>query len=173
MAGYSDTFWNEQLQVFTNRFSGDFTPFCSRGFHTFLSQTLIALLGSATPGVWGCATQVLVDPFSAGVNDTFNPRVSPTSFYSMLTTAPSDDQVDAMVHHWLFNASRYGTPLTIAVPLTLELSPPLVPCFHVGLFRFCIAPDGEYTGNGPDCYWGLPSISADDPAFPALGYWRG
>jgi hypothetical protein len=23
------------------------------------------------------------------------------------------------------------------------------------------------------CYWGLPSISADDPAFPKLGYWRG
>jgi len=23
------------------------------------------------------------------------------------------------------------------------------------------------------CYWGLPSISADDPAFPPLGYWRG
>ena len=23
------------------------------------------------------------------------------------------------------------------------------------------------------CYWGLPSISASDPAFPPLGYWRG
>ena len=28
-------------------------------------------------------------------------------------------------------------------------------------------------GNRDDCWWGLPSISADDPAFPKLGYWRG
>jgi len=33
--------------------------------------------------------------------------------------------------------------------------------------RFCI---GLRT---VDCWWGLPSISADDPAFPKLGYWRG
>ena len=23
------------------------------------------------------------------------------------------------------------------------------------------------------CYWGLPSISADDPSYPPLGYWQG
>ena len=28
-------------------------------------------------------------------------------------------------------------------------------------------------GNSDTCYWGLPSISADDPAYPPLGYWRG
>lgn len=33
--------------------------------------------------------------------------------------------------------------------------------------RFCV---GHRT---PNCWWGLPSISADDPAFPKLGYWRG
>jgi hypothetical protein len=33
--------------------------------------------------------------------------------------------------------------------------------------RFCI---GHRTN---DCWWGLPSISADDPAFAKLGYWRG
>lgn len=33
--------------------------------------------------------------------------------------------------------------------------------------RFCI---GKRT---KECWWGLPSISADDPAFPELGYWRG
>eukprot|EP00980_Cylindrotheca_fusiformis_P027141 scaffold19016_cov147-Cylindrotheca_fusiformis.AAC.5 len=33
--------------------------------------------------------------------------------------------------------------------------------------RFCI---GSRTR---ECWWGLPSISGDDPAFPKLGYWRG
>jgi putative isomerase len=33
--------------------------------------------------------------------------------------------------------------------------------------RFCI---GQ---RSSECWWGLPSISADDPAFPKLGYWRG
>ena len=39
--------------------------------------------------------------------------------------------------------------------------------------RFCLSPSGDFAGNTDDCYWGLPSISADDPAFPQLGYWRG
>ena len=39
--------------------------------------------------------------------------------------------------------------------------------------RFCVAPNGDYQGNDDTCYWGLPSIEASDPAFPALGYWRG
>ena len=39
--------------------------------------------------------------------------------------------------------------------------------------RFCIAPNGDFAGNPDTCYWGLPSVSADDPAFPPLGYWRG
>ena len=28
-------------------------------------------------------------------------------------------------------------------------------------------------GNRDECYWGLPSIAASDPAYPPLGYWRG
>ena len=39
--------------------------------------------------------------------------------------------------------------------------------------RFCVAPNGDFQGNSRACFWGLPSISADDPAFPPLGYWRG
>ena len=39
--------------------------------------------------------------------------------------------------------------------------------------RFCVAPNGDFAGNSEACWWGLPSISADDAAFPALGYWRG
>ena len=38
--------------------------------------------------------------------------------------------------------------------------------------RFCVS-DTFDTTNDPSCYWGLPSIAADDPAFPPLGYWRG
>merc|ERR1719336_1568689 len=55
----------------------------------------------------------------------------------------TDKQVDAMMTNWLMN-----------------------------LTRFCVNADWP-TGNSEDCYWGLPSISADDPAFPPLGYWRG
>lgn len=35
--------------------------------------------------------------------------------------------------------------------------------------RFCVGGDDR----SDECYWGPPSISADDPAFPPLGYWRG
>ena len=38
--------------------------------------------------------------------------------------------------------------------------------------RFCIN-DNYETENSGACYYGLPSISADDTAFPPLGYWRG
>merc|ERR1719433_337140 len=38
--------------------------------------------------------------------------------------------------------------------------------------RFCITNDWP-ASNTDDCYRGLPSISADDPAYPPLGYWRG
>ena len=38
--------------------------------------------------------------------------------------------------------------------------------------RFCLSASWP-AGVADACYWGLPSISADDPAFPALGYWRG
>jgi len=77
-------------------------------------------------------------------NGTFYRRVSPTSFYPLMANAASDAQIEALVNGWLLNSTR-----------------------------FCIAPDGDFAGNSEYCYWGLPSISADDPAFPALGYWRG
>merc|ERR1712224_1030693 len=77
-------------------------------------------------------------------NGTFYPRISPTSFYALQTLAPSDEEAKLMVTNWLMNSTR-----------------------------FCIAPNGDFEGNTDTCYWGLPSISADDPAFPPLGYWRG
>lgn len=77
-------------------------------------------------------------------NGEFNRRISPTSFYPMLAGAATPERAAAMVDGWLLNSSR-----------------------------FCIAASGDFAGNKESCYWGLPSISADDPAFPQLGYWRG
>lgn len=76
-------------------------------------------------------------------NNKFNRRISPTSFYPLLAGAATDAQADAMVTGWLTNKSR-----------------------------FCISETYETTNDGR-CYWGLPSISADDKSFPPLGYWRG
>ena len=58
--------------------------------------------------------------------------------------AASAEQAEAIVEHWLLNASR-----------------------------FCVSPKGDFAGNDDSCYWGLPSIQKGDPAFPRLGYWRG
>ena len=100
-------------------------------------------------------------------NGSFYRRISPTSFYPMIGKGPSHEHVDSMAQHWLMNSTR-----------------------------FCLSPHGDFAGNSDDCkmlmlsrcdlachlrphgisvagFWGLPSISADDPAFPALGYWRG
>ena len=38
--------------------------------------------------------------------------------------------------------------------------------------RFCIN-ENFPTGSPSHCYWGLPSISADDSTYDAQGYWRG
>ena len=77
-------------------------------------------------------------------NGSFYPRITPTSFYPLLAGAATAERATSIIEHWLFNASR-----------------------------FCVTPAGDFKGNSDSCYWGLPSISADDPAFPPLGYWRG
>jgi len=76
-------------------------------------------------------------------NNTFNSRISPTLFYPYLVGVPSDSQAASQVSAWLVNNSR-----------------------------FCISENWP-NGMADTCYWGLPSISADDPSFPPLGYWRG
>ena len=76
-------------------------------------------------------------------NGTFYRRMSPTSFYAMMGKVATDEQAERMVSEWLMNSTR-----------------------------FCISETYETT-NSDECYWGLPSISADDEAFPPLGYWRG
>jgi len=77
-------------------------------------------------------------------NSTFYARRSPTSFYAMMARASTDEQAERMMREWL-------------------LSPK----------HFCITENGDFVNNTDDCYWGLPSIEASDPAFPPLGYWRG
>ena len=78
-------------------------------------------------------------------NGTFTHHISPTSFYPLALGA-SSEQAETMIHKWLFNSSR-----------------------------FCITPGGDFQGNDPKCYWGLPSISADDPTYmnAKFIYWRG
>jgi len=76
-------------------------------------------------------------------NGTFYNRISPTSFYPLLARAATTQQAEEMVSKWLLNNTRFCINLNWPVK------------------------------NTNDCYWGLPSISADDPAYPALGYWRG
>lgn len=81
------------------------------------------------------------------VTNDFVQHVAPTSFYPMAIGAGSKDEIHGMVDSWLINASR-----------------------------FCLSPNGDFEGNNPDsCYWGLPSISADDPTYMKRKwiYWRG
>ena len=80
-------------------------------------------------------------------NGTFSNHISPTSFYPLLAGAASSQQAMTMIQLWLFNSSR-----------------------------FCLTPNGDFAGNDPHhCYWGLPSISADDPKYLSSNfvYWRG
>ena len=80
-------------------------------------------------------------------NGSFYPRISPTSFFPLFARAPTDEQAKAMATEWLMSPKR-----------------------------FCVSPTGDGAGNSDDCFWGLPSISADDPAGVLtghLGYWRG
>jgi len=80
---------------------------------------------------------------NAFVNGTHSPRVSPTTFYALTARAATDAQAARMATEWALNSSR-----------------------------FCLSSTWP-AGVTDECFWGLPSISADDPAFPAGGYWRG
>ena len=113
--------WNEEIGIFSNKFSAEYTGKCNAS----------GIVTGNCSGVECCK------------NGWYN-RISPTSFYPMQTGIATDAQAVTMVQKWL-------TPKD----------------------RFCVAVDGDSKGNDPGCHWGLPSISASDPAFPPLGYWRG
>ena len=67
-------------------------------------------------------------------DEGFYRRISPTSIWPMLAGTATDEQANTMMTKWMQNSSR-----------------------------FCITPNGDFVGNDPkSCYWGLPSISADD-----------
>eukprot|EP01047_Picozoa_sp_COSAG01_P050212 COSAG01_NODE_5051_length_4524_cov_3.854463_2_plen_180_part_01 len=68
-------------------------------------------------------------------NSSFYPRISPTSFFPMFARSPTDDQAKRMIKEWLTSPTR-----------------------------FCVSPTGDMKGNNQMCWWGLPSISADDGA---------
>lgn len=90
-------------------------------------------------------------------NSTFVQSITPTSFYPLLLPFGNNSlsrfldastAIESMVGSWLLNRTR-----------------------------FCLAPNGDFEGNDPNlCYWGLPSVSADNPVYMAPGqwnYWRG
>ena len=91
--------------------------------------------------LWDEQSGIFVNRLATG---RFRRRITPTSFYPMLSGIATVGRAESMLRGWLLNASR-----------------------------FCITPKGDFAGNDDTCYWGLPSVSADDPAFPPLGYWRG
>eukprot|EP01052_Picozoa_sp_SAG31_P000967 SAG31_NODE_30_length_32545_cov_9.378999_30_plen_802_part_00 len=79
-------------------------------------------------------------------NGSFYRRISPTSFFPLLANAATDEQAQTIVNNWLHSPGR-----------------------------FCIAYDGDFANNSDNCYWGLPSIVASDPAYDwtKSGPWRG
>jgi len=91
--------------------------------------------------LWDAESEIYVNKF---VNNTFYRRISPTSFYALQTSGPTDEQAATMMNKWLLNPDK-----------------------------FCVAPSGDFVGNNDTCYWGLPSINAADLSYPPLGYWRG
>ena len=105
--------------------------------------------------LWDAPRAIFANRFA---NGTFSARVSPTSMYALLAGAASDAQALATVEAWLTNATRFG----------VRGGDDYGGDDHGGDDAFP-APNRA----NRECYWGLPSIAADDPAFAALGYWRG
>jgi hypothetical protein len=93
------------------------------------------------------------------INGTSYPRISPTSFLPLLAHVASNSQAEATISLWLTNRSRF------CVPASAELWPP-----PGGVPSAAVA--------NTTCYYGMPSISADDSQFLVAGgtsgiYWRG
>ena len=92
-------------------------------------------------------------------NGSLSAKIGPTSFYPLQAGVATVPQAEAMVKGWLSNRSR-----------------------------FCVSEDWPFKGKAPvrigrngtdiSCFWGLPSISADDETYcdgdsGHCGYWRG
>eukprot|EP01084_Bolivina_argentea_P028862 53608_1 len=76
-------------------------------------------------------------------NDSFYVHISPTSFYPLLSGEPTIEQAEIMVNNYLLSSDGFCISLTFPI------------------------------NQSNDCYYGLPSISHNDPAFNSQNYWRG
>eukprot|EP00536_Pseudo-nitzschia_multiseries_P006755 jgi/Psemu1/324467/estExt_fgenesh1_pg.C_1470007 len=103
--------------------------------------------------LWDPERKIFANRYRLPNNSSFVRHITPTSFYPFLlppTAYTSSIQIDTeeLINDWLLNPKR-----------------------------FCISRNGDFEENEPDvCYWGLPSVSADDPTYMATGhwnYWRG
>eukprot|EP00484_Ammonia_sp_Unknown_P027193 CAMPEP_0197053544 /NCGR_PEP_ID=MMETSP1384-20130603/27796_1 /TAXON_ID=29189 /ORGANISM="Ammonia sp." /LENGTH=144 /DNA_ID=CAMNT_0042486459 /DNA_START=144 /DNA_END=578 /DNA_ORIENTATION=+ len=56
--------------------------------------------------------------------------------------------------------------------MTLSQIEYIIETYLLSANYFCINPSFP-ANQSDDCYWGLPSISKNDPAYQAQGYWRG
>ena len=117
----------------------------------YLPESILAHL-------WDPSRQIFANRYQFKNNASFVSHITPTSFYPFLlahSTSVWDrlsikllpQLVDQVVKSWLLNSTR-----------------------------FCITKNGDFVGNDSGrCYWGLPSVSADDPQFMNgnFHYWRG
>lgn len=104
-----------------------------------------SMKGKIETVLWDSQQNIFANKFPN--NGTFTQHITPTSFYPLALGAGTEEQIHSMLENWFHDSSR-----------------------------FCIAPEGDFHGNDPDvCYWGLPSITADDPTFmkAKFVYWRG
>lgn len=144
-----------------------------------------AFLGALmTSKMWNEAYKIYANVL---FNDTSFPRISPTSFYPMLSGAATDIQAETMVRSWLTNATRFCVPADPSAWPPKKVTPTTSSSSSSSSSskrgrNSSTAQDGERVAApvvpATDCYWGIPSISADDAAFLVPGgtsgiYWRG
>ena len=84
----------------------------------------------------------------------------------MLAGIATDEQAAALVGAWLTNKSRF------CVPASADAWPPAQALHEPS------ANQDQPARPRPQCYWGMPSISADDPDYMVADtqsgiYWRG
>jgi len=92
------------------------------GDHALHTSRLKELQDLTNTHLWDDERGAYINKLS--FNDTFYPRVSPTSFYPLQSKTATDAQANAIVGKWLLNKTR-----------------------------FCITPDGSLKGNDDTCYW--------------------
>ena len=118
-------------------------------------------------------------------NGSLSNRISPTSFYPMMLpplskggdTPRSKSMGGAVGDAGDANGAGADGAVDGAVDRAVDgvdgaRAEAMMARWLTNKTRFCVS-DTFDTTNDPSCYWGLPSIAADDPAFPPLGYWRG